>query len=43
MNYIKMAEDILMYLGGRENIHELTHCMTRLRIKVSDTSKVNKE
>lgn len=43
MNYIKSAKDILMYLGGSENISELTHCMTRLRIKVKDQSKIDKD
>lgn len=43
MDYKKIAEDILKNLGGKENINELTHCMTRLRIKVIDSSKVNKD
>lgn len=43
MNYIKIAEEILIYLGGSENINELTHCMTRLRIKVNDIAEVNKD
>lgn len=43
MDYYKIAQDILKYLGGRENVYELTHCMTRLRIKVNNTSKVDKD
>lgn len=41
MDYQKIANDILSNLGGRENIKELTHCMTRLRLKIKDMSKVN--
>ena len=43
MDYKKIAEDILKNLGGKGNINELTHCMTRLRIKVIDSSNVNKD
>ena len=43
MDYKRIAQDILKSLGGKENINELTHCMTRLRIKVIDSSKVNKD
>lgn len=43
MDYIKIAKDILHNLGEKENIQELTHCMTRLRVKVNDSKKVNKD
>ena len=43
MNYKEIANDILFNLGGVENINELTHCMTRLRLKINDMSKVNVE
>lgn len=35
-----LADKILELVGGRENIVTVTNCMTRLRIKVKDTSKV---
>lgn len=43
MDYKRIAQDILKSLGGKENISELTHCMTRLRIKIIDSSNVNKD
>lgn len=43
MNYSKTADEILRFLGGENNIIELTHCMTRLRVKVKDSHKVNKD
>ena len=43
MNYKEIAKKILDDLGGQENINELSHCMTRLRLKVKDISKVNKD
>lgn len=42
MNYKEIAKDILLNLGKEDNINELTHCMTRLRLKIKDMSKVNK-
>ena len=41
MNYRKMAEQILSNVGGSENINTLTHCATRLRFNLMDTSKVD--
>lgn len=43
MNYKEIAKDILLNLGKEDNINELTHCMTRLRLKIKDMSKVNKD
>ena len=37
------AEAILDGIGGAENITSLTHCATRLRFELADTSKVDKE
>lgn len=34
---------ILEYIGGKENIRSLTHCMTRLRFILVDESKVQEE
>jgi len=37
----KMAEGILAALGGEGNIRRIGHCMTRLRILLSDDTKAN--
>ncbi|KFI93848.1 PTS system EIIC component [Bifidobacterium saguini DSM 23967] len=36
-----MAEQILDALGGSANIHELTHCATRLHVTLDDENKVS--
>lgn len=41
MNYNQMAQAIIELVGGKENIKNLTHCVTRLRFVVKDESKVN--
>ena len=43
MNYKKISEDILENLGGKDNIKELSHCMTRLRLEIHDLSKVDSD
>ena len=43
MNYEKIAKEILQCIGGKENISNLTHCVTRLRFVLKDISKVDKE
>ena len=43
MNYIKVAREILDYVGGRENVKEVTHCFTRLRFVLRDKSKAEKK
>ncbi|MHC5227798.1 PTS transporter subunit EIIC [Enterococcus sp. LJL99] len=35
-----LASAILINIGGKENISNVTHCMTRLRFNVKDLSKV---
>lgn len=42
MNYEKLADDILHYVGGAENIRTLTHCATRLRMEFREKSKVSR-
>lgn len=37
------AEEILAYIGGKENVAAATHCVTRLRFALNDESKVDKE
>lgn len=39
--FVDKAEIILKGLGGKENIQELDHCATRLRVEVLDSSLVN--
>ena len=43
MDYVKIAQDILKNLGGKDNVKEVSHCMTRLRFKLNNTSKANKD
>ena len=43
MNYKKISQDILANLGGEGNVKELSHCMTRLRFKLHDSSKANSD
>ncbi len=42
-NYKSLAQNILEYIGGVSNVNALTHCITRLRFKVQDGTKVNME
>lgn len=37
----KLCEDILKNIGGKENVYDVSHCMTRLRVSVHDKAKVN--
>ncbi|GAA3318611.1 hypothetical protein GCM10020331_022110 [Ectobacillus funiculus] len=39
----QVAEEILVHVGGKENIAAATHCVTRLRFALKDESKVDKE
>ena len=43
MNYEILAKSILEKIGGKENISNLTHCATRLRFNLKDSSKANTE
>lgn len=43
MDYKKIAQDILANLGGKDNVQELSHCMTRLRFKLHNSSKTNSD
>lgn len=43
MAYEKLAQVIVENIGGKSNISSVTHCATRLRFKLKDDSKVNKE
>lgn len=39
--YDVLADKVLEYVGGKENISFFTHCITRLRFNVKDQSKVD--
>ena len=39
--YDNLASFIITNIGGNENIINITHCMTRLRIKLKDMDKAD--
>jgi PTS system beta-glucosides-specific IIC component len=41
--YEKLASEILDYVGGAGNVNDVYHCQTRLRFKLNDENKANKE
>ena len=41
-NFEKLAAFIIQNVGGEDNIENISHCMTRLRIKLKDDSKANR-
>lgn len=41
MDYKKLAQQILEYVGGKDNVTGLTHCATRLRFNLKDESKAD--
>ncbi len=43
MNFKETAKGILESVGGVENIANMTHCATRLRLNLKDSSKANDE
>jgi len=43
MDYRDIAEQIYSLVGEKNNIVEYTHCMTRLRLKLNDYDKANKD
>lgn len=42
MNMKQIAEEVIVALGGRENIRSVAHCATRLRVMVVDEGKIDK-
>ncbi|KMJ58751.1 PTS sugar transporter [Bacillus sp. LL01] len=40
-NYAELADGYLAALGGKENVLEIDNCVTRLRLKVNDSSSVD--
>ncbi|MDO4325916.1 MAG: glucose PTS transporter subunit IIA [bacterium] len=43
MDYKKISEEIVQYVGGKENIKGVTHCVTRLRLILNDTEKYDRK
>lgn len=41
MNYEKLGKEIITLVGGKENIQNVTHCVTRLRFVLGDESKAD--
>lgn len=41
--YENLVKFIIDNVGGKENVENVTHCLTRLRFKLNDDSKVNEE
>lgn len=41
--YIDESKKLLEYIGGKENIAAVTHCVTRMRFVLKDTAKANKD
>lgn len=39
--YKKISEELLVHIGGKDNVQGVAHCATRLRIVLEDTKKVN--
>ncbi len=42
-NYDELAKQIIAFVGGAENITDLTHCVTRLRFKLKDNAKADQK
>lgn len=42
MDYKEISQSVVDNIGGLENIEGATHCVTRLRLVLKDTSKYNK-
>ncbi|MBW9212682.1 MULTISPECIES: beta-glucoside-specific PTS transporter subunit IIABC [Terrabacteria group] len=42
-DYSALAADIVKHVGGKENVIDLRHCVTRLRFKLKDESKADTE
>lgn len=42
MNNRELARKIIEEVGGSENIEQYTHCLTRLRLVLINSSKANK-
>ena len=43
MTNLELAKQLVILIGGKENVTKTANCMTRLRVSVKDTTKVNEE
>ncbi|AST96822.1 PTS system, beta-glucoside-specific enzyme II, ABC component [Niallia circulans] len=43
MKYEQLAKDIIEKVGGKENVNNVVHCITRLRFKLKDEDKAQTE
>ena len=43
MNFKKISQEIASAVGGTENIKNVSHCATRLRLMILDKSKVSED
>ena len=43
LDYRKCAEEIVGYIGGKENVISAAHCATRLRLVIADNAKIDKK
>jgi len=43
LSYKKLAEEIIHFVGGEENVTNVVHCATRLRFNLRDNKKADKE
>lgn len=43
MKFKEIATQVLEHIGGKENVSNVTHCVTRLRFNLKDDSKVSIE
>ena len=41
--YINDSKEILQYVGGKDNISAVTHCVTRMRFVLKNTALADKE
>ncbi|MGT2926237.1 beta-glucoside-specific PTS transporter subunit IIABC [Streptococcus cuniculipharyngis] len=40
-DYTELAKDIVAHVGGKENVIDLRHCVTRLRFRLKDVAKAD--
>lgn len=38
MKYQKLCDEIITKVGGRDNVLDVSHCITRLRFRLKDES-----
>ena len=43
LDYRKCAEEIVGFIGGKENVISAAHCATRLRLVIADNAKIDKK